>query len=179
MRRGSSATRAARRHPSNGRRHGERGAGIVEFALVAPLLLGLLLGILEVGFGLNDAQSLRSGTSGAGRSAAVLHSPDRACATASTPPNDATRAVVCDVKERVGLSDTRVRVLVPGGWSRGESVVVCSQRRATSLTGFFPFLDGQVMTNRSEFRIERIATDTPVDFAEPAPAGADWSWCTA
>src|SRR6476661_440897 len=38
----------------NRRRHRERGQALIEFALTAPILLTLLLGLIEVGNGLNS-----------------------------------------------------------------------------------------------------------------------------
>ena len=42
---------------------------MVEFALILPLLLLLLLGVVELGYNLYNAQSLRQGTSTAARNA--------------------------------------------------------------------------------------------------------------
>lgn len=145
---------------------------MVEFALILPLLLLLLLGVVELGYNLYNAQSLRQGTSTATRNAAVLSNPPGTCATSA--PAGPTRDVVCDVKDRTGLTDAQVAVVVSEGWTRGAAVVVCSQRQSESLTGFIPFLANTRMTSRTEYRIEREGDDTPVEFFEP---GGDWSWC--
>lgn len=162
-------------HSSRRRRPRERGAALVEFALILPLLIALLLGVIEFGFNLYNAQSLRSATHTATRNAVVLANPVGSCATTATGP---TRDLVCDVKERSSLADTRVRVVVATDWTKGESLVVCSQRRNDSLTGFFPFLSNGTTSTRSEYRIEREGADTPMSFSEDAPTGGDWSWCT-
>jgi len=142
----------------------------VEFALVVPLLLLLLLGIIEIGFNLYNAQSLRQGTSTAARNAAVLSSPPASCSTAAS---GLTADVVCDVKTRTGFDNAEVTIRVPNGWTRGESVVVCSKRPNDSLTGFFPFLDNGEVTSRTEYRIEREGDgDVPTDFN----VGGN-SWC--
>lgn len=172
----NSAPRQPARRLRRRRRPGERGAALVEFALILPLLFALLLGVIEFGFNLYNAQSLRSATHTATRDAVVLASPAASCSTAATGP---TRDLVCHVKERSNLADTRVRVVVPTEWQKGESLVVCSQRRNDSLTGFFPFLGNGTTSTRSEYRIEREGADVPASFSEDAPAGGDWSWCAS
>ncbi|MFI5073895.1 MAG: TadE family protein [Actinomycetales bacterium] len=43
------------------RRHRDRGAAIVEFAIVIPLLLALLFGVVDYGLWFNDSLSVRQG----------------------------------------------------------------------------------------------------------------------
>ncbi|HEX2987891.1 MAG TPA: TadE family protein [Chloroflexota bacterium] len=49
----------------------ERGQGIVEFALVIPIVVALILGVVELGFLLYDYESLVAGTRAAARAGAV------------------------------------------------------------------------------------------------------------
>lgn len=157
----------------------ERGATLVEFALILPLLLALVLGVVEFGVNLHQAQSIRSATHSAARSAAVVANPPGSCSTAATGP---TRDLVCDLRNRSGLDDVQVRLVLPDGWSKGAPLIVCSQRRNSDLTGFFPFLSEGTTTSRSEYRIEREgsdASDAPTAFSDDAPSGSDWNWCTA
>ena len=53
------------------RRRGENGASFVEFALVAPVLLALLMGGIDFGFVGNDSTKLRQVVRESGRSASV------------------------------------------------------------------------------------------------------------
>ncbi len=52
----------------------ERGASIVEFALVAPVLLMLLLGIVQVGIVLNQKQGLQAAAREGARTASLASS---------------------------------------------------------------------------------------------------------
>src|SRR3954468_22605013 len=51
----------------NRRRHRERGQALIEFALTAPILLTLLLGLIEIGNGLNSYIKIVSVTRDAAR----------------------------------------------------------------------------------------------------------------
>ncbi|MGF9662666.1 TadE family protein [Arthrobacter crystallopoietes] len=53
----------------------ERGAAAVEFALVAPFLLALLLGIVEFGFAFNTQISLTQAAREAARTMAITNDP--------------------------------------------------------------------------------------------------------
>ena len=52
-------------------RRKEGGAALVEFALVLPLIVTLLLGAVDMGFYLNDTSKLRSAVREAGRRASA------------------------------------------------------------------------------------------------------------
>ena len=54
-----------------GRRHPESGASIVEFALLMPLLILLLMGLIEFGYLLGEYNEVRHGAHEAARLAAV------------------------------------------------------------------------------------------------------------
>jgi Flp pilus assembly protein TadG len=55
---------------------GERGTAVVEFALLAPLLFGILIGLLDFGQGLNYYNQQNQLTGLGARAAAVLRNPD-------------------------------------------------------------------------------------------------------
>lgn len=86
-----------RRNAPRGRRRGDTGASAVEFAIVVPVLLLLLLGMLEFGFLLRDYLSVsssvrvgsRAAASGAGAGPATCPNPlpdgMTACAGTDTP----------------------------------------------------------------------------------------------
>ena len=165
--------RRARRHPS---RAGSRGAVLVEFALVAPLLILLLFGIVEFGFVFNDYQSVRQGVRDATRVAVVNNVPN--CASAG----DATDDLVCYVEQRIGLSgDTRVRIDVTAAnaavaGDRG-SVKICVQRQIRSVTGMLsPFLNGRYISTEVTMRVERGTEPAFVDRSETAANGS-WATC--
>lgn len=168
---------------------GDKGATLVEFAIVAPLLFVLLLGVIEFGVVFNDYQSVRQGSREGARQAVVARvGTTTSCGITGTTPNVTTQQLICLVKDRVGLgNDTRVKVLLAsgagGGYALGAPLVVCAQNEIDGLTGLFdPFIDGREMRSKVQMRIEKLTTPlaVPVQAAEEtAPPGGDWaSWCT-
>ncbi|CAN5653365.1 pilus assembly protein [soil metagenome] len=71
------------------RLRGDRGAAAVEFALVVPLLLVLLFGIISYGVMLSFRQSLSQAATEGARAAAVSYQTSTAQAAAYTSVNDA------------------------------------------------------------------------------------------
>ncbi len=69
-------------------RRAERGAAAVEFALVVPLLLVIIFGIIEYGYMLSYRQAVSQSASEGARAAAVTFSP-----TVSAPITSAVNAV--------------------------------------------------------------------------------------
>jgi len=65
------------------RRRDERGAAAVEFALVAPLLILLVMGVISYGYMLSFRQALSQGAAEAARAAAVSPYPTAATKQAS------------------------------------------------------------------------------------------------
>ena len=167
-----SRTRGAR----HTRHERSRGAVIVEFALVAPVLILLLFGVVEFGFVFNDYQSVRQGVRDATRVAVVNNVPN--CSTSG----DITDDLICYVEQRVGLSgDTRVRIDVTAAdtsvdGDRG-SVKICVQRQIRSVTGMLsPFLNGRYISTEVTMRVERGNEPAFVDRSEAAANGS-WASC--
>jgi TadE-like protein len=73
---GSEAVREPSRPHSRGRFSSERGTAVVEFALVAPMLFLLVLGILDFGRALNYYNDLTQLAGQGARAAAVDRNPD-------------------------------------------------------------------------------------------------------
>jgi hypothetical protein len=162
------------------KRERERGAALVEAAIVVPILIALLFGIIDFGFMFNDYLAVRQGTREGARQAAVSTKPMPPTGTWAsngcvTGVNSGTNLdgydLVCFVKDRLGLkqSDTRVKIFfVPQSGSKpfaaGQGVTVCTQYPAKSITGFAtPFLAGRVLQSKVEIRIEQDSTwATPV-----------------
>jgi Flp pilus assembly protein TadG len=98
----------------------DRGAVLVEFALIAPFHFLMLFGIIEFGLTLNDYQSLRQGVREGAREGVVGDYGDTtscglngsaASLTGSGATN--TQMLMCTVKERAGLgNELRVAVKV-------------------------------------------------------------------
>ncbi len=145
----------------------ERGAALVEFALIAPLLMLIVFGVIDFGIAFSNYENVRSGTRDAARMAVVNDVQNApACTidgTTVTPPADptttadATNALVCDTKNRIGLSSsqTKVRISITGE-AIGDDVVVCASFPVTAVTGLtLPFLGNQTLTSTVTMRLEQ------------------------
>jgi hypothetical protein len=154
--------------------HGnERGAALIEFAMVVPIFLVLAFGIIDFGLVLNDYNSLRQGVREGAREAVVANW--GAECTGST-----NQKLTCLVEDRIDLgSESAIKVNLPTTYDIGEQVEVCAQIPIGSTTGFFTsLLDNKVLKSSITMRIEAIDTAEPLTaFAETAPTGSDWAWC--
>lgn len=158
----------------------ERGATLVEFAMVLPLLLLVMLGIVDMGMRLADKHAVEDGIRDATREVVVGKTGgDSGCVVVgSAPPNTETNELVCLVKGRIGLpeADVRVRIVLgPGGAVTGEPLLVCAQYPGDSFTGLLPQFGSGAISGRSVLRLE---VDSPVHaFAETSHAGG-WPECS-
>ncbi len=155
-----------------------RGAVLVEAALIVPLGLLLVFGIIEFGLSFNSLLSLRSGTREGARIATVgdlANAPSCAIngSTVTPPANpttatDTVNALVCKIKSRVALGDTvRVKISFANA-SVGEPLTVCASYVLNSITGIVaPFIDGKTITSSVTMRIER----TPIFASYTEPGG--------
>jgi Flp pilus assembly protein TadG len=175
--------------PERGR--GDRGAALMEFALVMPVLFLLLFGIIEFGFAFNDYQAVRQGVREGARQAVVAdYGSTTACsqngaaaglATAGADGN--TRKVMCTVKDNVDSDDdTLVRVKVVFTDNNGttdfstDRVKVCAVKLLDPITGFLdPLIEDKPMRAETEMRAEKNLTLSSSQ--ETDPSGDNWSWC--
>jgi hypothetical protein len=166
---------------SASRGHRQRGAALVEFGIVFPLLFMLVSGMIDFGLAFTDLNSTRQGVREGARQAVVANfGDDTSCPVSGTVANDTVRKAICLTKDRVGLSevDTRVKIVFPGTNQVGDSLLVCVQRPLDSATGVFdPVLGGRALTAMVEMRIEKV--DPLLVAAEETPlSGTSWSWCS-
>jgi hypothetical protein len=158
----------------------ERGATLVEFALVLPLLMLVVLGIVDLGMRLADGHALEDGIRDAAREVVVGNTGgDSGCVVVgSAVPNTETNEMICLVKNRVGLpeSDVRVRIVIgAGGAVTGEPLLVCAQYPGDSFTGLLPQFGSDSLSARTVLRLE---VDSPVEsYAETSHAGG-WPQCS-
>lgn len=173
---------------------GDSGAAAVEFALVLPVLVLILFGIIDYGLFFSNTISAQSGVQTAARQA-VVGNLDATC----TPPADAPGVsadvgeLMCMVKNNTGsiTGDSFVKVVFPpdpsdttnpdGGWFQDHQLIVCEVIDVQGLTGYVPLPrhDGKVAI-RSRV-VTQIETAVP-PLADPggeegAPPGG-WGWCT-
>jgi hypothetical protein len=166
------------------RTSGDRGAALVEFAIIMPLLFLLLFGIIEFAIAFNDYQSIRQGAREGARQTVVKdYGTNVSCgidgSAASAPTN--ARRIICTTKERTGLgNDVRVGLRVtenaPAGF-KNDTVKVCTVRLVDPITGLLdPFLEDRPLRTEVEMRVERDLDLIGGTYFETDPSG-DWSWC--
>lgn len=164
----------------------ERGAALVETALIVPVLVTLLFGIIDFGSAYNEASAVKHGAREGARQAVVGEfGADLTCPTSGLTPSPiftSSKKVICLTKDRVGLpeADTRVKIIVsPLGYLVASPVTVCVMHPADSLTGFFgPVMNGKIHKAKAQMRIEDLFTILLESTQEAALPGHDWSWCT-
>ena len=180
---------------ATGRCQDDRGAAVVEFALVGPLLFTLLMGIIDFGVGLTNEISVHQGVREAARQGAVANfGTTSSCgATFTTPGSDNMQRLICLTKARTDVIAAPMSVAVrfgpastsypspASGSPVGNDLVVCSAIPLKSLSGVFgPMLRGGFIKSKAVMRIEKASTSTGGE--QPAneldPSGANWSWCT-
>lgn len=130
---------------TSGRGRRERGATLVEFAFVAPFLLFLILGVVELGWALGLNNDVRHGAREAARIAAV-----------SAP---SLQTNVCNSMD-LASGQTVTYAMVSGSGDTGSTASVTVSAPAGSLSGV-PLISWVVPANLSssvEFRLEQDAS---------------------
>lgn len=103
--------RAAGDHrESSGEEESERGAAVLEFALVAPILLALLAGIISYGFMLSFRQGISQGAAEGARAAAVAPA-----AADLTDKETAARNAVNQALNSYGITCSGTSLMKDGG----------------------------------------------------------------
>jgi len=159
-------TRGARR--SHRRAAPERGAALVELTIVMPLLIVLVFGMIDFGIAFADYQNVRSGTREAARLGVVndlTNAPScKIGGSTVTPPatpvttTDATNALICKAKDRIGLDDDEVRVKITvTGQDIGDRLRFCASFPLSALTGVTAsFLSDRTLTSTVTMRLEQV-----------------------
>ena len=132
------------------RRTNDRGANLVEFAILAPLLIVLVFGIIDFAWILTQHQDVRHGAREAARLAAV-----NSGAVGSMVP------LVCSAMSDPAL--TTIDYVDGATGTIGETGTVTISSPVSALTGFLslPFAGSLYPTNFTEvitFRLERDST---------------------
>jgi hypothetical protein len=158
-------------------RRDQRGAALVEFVVVLPLLLLLVFGVIDFASVFNDYQSVRQGAGAGERMAVVNQAPaltsphcnatDVSNIHMSGPapaPGSAAADLICYTKSRVGLNmdETRVALVFNAPFKAGQPLMICVQYPVSSLTGFFSSLfNNKVLNAQSETIVEFLQPATP------------------
>jgi TadE-like protein len=160
---------------------GESGASAVEMALVLPVLLLFLAGIMDFGLVFNNLMSMRQGI-GAGVRQGIVAQPGSSSSCSITGAAGATaqtQKLICLTKSLMALDpvDSRTKVSFPSTKLKGGSLILCAQYPLDSTTSLFdPLLNG-VLKAKVEMRIEQdlSAFDSVSETALP---DGDWTWCS-
>ena len=170
-----------RRQRSEASRWSDRGASIVEFALLAPVFVLLVLGTVDFGVEISDNIALRQGAREGARQGVVgNYGSNSSCTVTGATPPTATKQLMCLTKDRIGGDESKVRVKVAlvSTYQRGNSMLVCAQRSMESVSGLFSsFMSGRELKTKVEMRIEDLNGTTFTGAEETPPTGGDWTWC--
>ena len=130
------------RRPS---RRAERGAAAVEFALVVPLLLVLLFGMIDYGVVFADSVSTRNGVREGARQGVV----------SNFGGGNSLSHLRTQTKSHIGAisGTTAVKIYAPQGWQKGKPLVVCAIVQNPGVIKFVP-LPGRVRS-RVQMSIEK------------------------
>ncbi len=174
----------------------DAGAAAVEFALVLPVLVLILFGIIDYGLYFSNTINAESGVQTAARQA-IVGNLDPTCAT----PDDAQPStspqvgeLMCMVKKNTGsiTGTSFVKVVFPAvpanganpaGWYPGQQLIVCEVIQVEGLTGYVPLPrhDGQVaIRSKVVTQLESVALaqqQADPGGEEDTPPGG-WGWCT-
>lgn len=126
--------------------HNERGAGLVEFSLVFPLLIALIFGIIESSWAFSQHNDIRHGAREGARLAAVDFGDVQDIAEE-----------VCDrmqvVRDNQAVTVTLTPMSATG--TTGGQAQITVRANVQTLTGLLDFAFGQVkLTSTIEFRVE-------------------------
>jgi Flp pilus assembly protein TadG len=127
----------------------ESGASLVEFALVLPLLLALLFGLIEMSWAFAQVNDLRYGTREGARAAAV-----------DIGDVATVGQAVCDRMDIVAPTQNVSVTLTPANVAVEGSVGALAQITVTAdlqtITGFYdPLLGSKTLSSTVEFRLEQ------------------------
>lgn len=138
-------------------RRAESGASLVEFALVVPLLLALVFGIIEASWAFAQQNDVRHGAREGARVAAV-----------NIGGTNTVGQTVCDRMDVVNPSEGITVTLIPDAGSMpappepGAIATIRVEANLQTLTGFFPGLFGGTVSSEVEFRTEQPASGVPL-----------------
>jgi hypothetical protein len=155
----------------------DRGASAVEFALVVPVLVLMVMGIIDYGMFFSDRLAVKQGIREGARDAVVD--------TGGACGGGDLSCIASDVKDEIGAigGDAYVRLDTiersesgpDDDWAEGNELRVCAVVIETGLTGFTPVPD-----RINDAILMRIEHDTSrADSGQTGTPPGGWGWCTA
>ena len=117
--------------PVSHRRHGQRGVSVVEFSLVAPVFMALVMGAIVLGILVMNQMQLANAVRDGARAAAVCGGPNRN--SEAVPPTLPDGHTACDSTALISYINSRLSA-VPGGAITSVCVYVGSSDGSTDGT---------------------------------------------
>lgn len=166
----------------------------MEFAILLPVLLVLVFGIIDYGIFFFDSIGLRQGGREAARQAVVLRVDATACSATVSYDNIACTARFASTNvlgrstgsvsgggpAQVKVS-MRIQTSAPNttnAWKQGNQFILCTQVSEKSATGFVPFPASGIMSSKVVMSIEKdSSTPSGSLVTDAAPTGGSWTWC--
>jgi Flp pilus assembly protein TadG len=148
----------------------ERGAAVVEFAVLLPVLLLILFGILDFGRAMNYKNELTQLANQAARSAAVNRNPSDGsapfpdCSALKSYLSDPVNVDTSEIAGMIGDSSQNT-VEITRGATVGDPVTV----RLTAKFGFLPFIGNAMgagsadLTGEATMRLEQVPSTSGVE----------------
>jgi len=172
------------------RERGDHGAAAVEFALVVPVLVLLVLGIVDYGIYFVDTTGARQGVREGARQGVVENFPAGACADPNVAPTGGDpdlNQLACQTLKDMGIIGGRafLRIEAVPDWEENADLLLCAAVDETALTGYTPLPRGGDIRSVFRMRIEQ-ADDAPPGrgeaYTDPSAGGATqpsggWGWC--
>lgn len=139
----------------------DRGAAAVEFALVVPLLLTLVFGIIEFGWAYGQMLDVRHGAREGARLVSVNALPPGMTSDDVTPAqqSDYIVATVCDRMDLTDDAEVTLSLETAGEASAGALAIVEIDSDLQTITGWFDgFLGTKNLNSTLQVRLEQEAT---------------------
>jgi hypothetical protein len=156
----------------------ERGAEMVEFAVVVTLLLLLVFGIIAFGLTIYSDVNLSNAAREGARNAVVANFSCGGTCTGTTPAS----GIADFVKNDTNLKKQSVSVMVqfPASYAVGQEVLVCAIYPMTDVGGITsPLLGGRYLKTTTKMRLEQTPANTDTTtYADTPPSGQSWSFCS-
>ncbi len=164
---------------------------MVELAIILPIFMLLVFGVIQFGITYNNLITIRQGTREAARQGAVGNfGGTSSCSLTGLTgsPSTDVQKLMCLAKQQVGLSyaNTRVKVLSgsadftsSGTFQKGEAIIVCVEYPVDAMAKFVtPVLGSALLKTKTSMRIETSYTASETGGQETALSSGNWGWCT-
>jgi Flp pilus assembly protein TadG len=155
----------------------------VEFALVVPVLLLIVFGIVDYGLYFSNTLASRTGVREAARQATVENFSAGDCSPYTASCDADLRKIACLAIARTGATagDAYAKVDAPDGWNQGDDVRVCVAVTEQGVTGLTPLPGSGTVRTTLRMRIEQD-TVSPSGAGQAGSTGTTtppggWSWC--